>query len=248
MKTITNSNTYNYILSYYEKDLNRNLKLVSIFNFLQDVAAIHAESIGIGESFVFSNNLAWFVLKYRFELYENINDIMSLDIKTESRGLSRLFAHRDFHFYNNDKLFARATSQWALVDLTSKKIIKPQDVLHLQNFEKRENDLNFDKIPTLPEITYKKTFQIRFDDIDINKHVNNANYLSWALESLNFDFRNKYIPKIVDIYFKKEYNHEGKIISESFFDEANLTTIHSIKDEATLEELCVLKIEWSNFI
>ena len=54
METIINTETYKYLLRYYEKDLNKNLKLVSIFNFLQDVAAIHAESNGFGESFVFS--------------------------------------------------------------------------------------------------------------------------------------------------------------------------------------------------
>lgn len=244
METIMNTNLYKYILRYYEKDLNRNLKLVSMFNFMQDVAAMHAQENGFGESFVFSKNMAWFVLKYKLNIIENINDLEEIEIKTESRGIARLFAYRDFYFYNKGKLFARANSQWALVDFDSKKIVKPQDILSLQQYENREDDLNFEKIPSFDTPMYKKEFRIRFDDIDINKHVNNANYPAWALESLDFEFRNSHLVKSVDIYFKKDIDTEGKILSEAYFDENINATIHSIKNASTNDELCTLKIEW----
>ena len=244
MKTLLNIGTYKYILRYYEKDLNRNLKLVSLFNFMQDVAAMHAEGNGFGESFVFSNNMAWFLLKLKLEIFENINDAQEIEIKTESRGISKLFAFRDFYFYHNEKLFAKANSQWALVDFDSKKIVKPQGVLNLQAYEKREDDLEFEKIPNAENPMFKKEFRIRFDDIDINKHVNNANYPAWALECLDFDFRNNHIIKSVDIYYKKDIDKAGKIISEAFLDEQNCITIHSIKDMRTNEELCSAKIKW----
>ena len=244
MKTLSNTEIYNYILRYYEKDLNKNLKLVSILNFMQDVAAMHAEANGFGASFIFSKNLAWFVLKYKLNILENINDLDEIEIKTESRGIARLFAYRDFYFYNKGKLFARAASQWALVDFYSKKIVKPQEALSLPDYQKREDDLEFEKIPPIEKPAFTKEFRIRFDDIDINKHVNNANYPAWALECLPFDFRNSHSPKSVDIYYKKDIDTEGKVLSEAYFDKDTLTTIHSIKNASTLEELCTMKIEW----
>ncbi len=245
MKTLLNIGTYKYILRYYEKDLNRNLKLVSLFNFMQDVAAMHAQENGFGENFVFSNNMAWFLLKLKLDILENINDAQDIEIKTESRGISKLFAFRDFHFYNNGKLFAKANSQWALVDFNSKKIVKPQGILDLQSFEKKDDDLEFEKIPVIENPMFKKEFRIRFDDIDINKHVNNANYPAWALECLDFDFRNNHIVKSVDIYYKKDIDTAGKIISEAVLDEKDCLTIHSIKNAQTDEELCSVKIKWA---
>lgn len=245
MKTLLNIGTYKYVLRYYEKDLNRNIKLVSLFNFMQDVAAMHAEKNGFGENFVFSNNMAWFLLKLKLDIFENINDAEEIEIKTESRGISKLFAFRDFYFYNNNKLFAKANSQWALVDFDSKKIIKPQGILDLQAYEKKEDDLEFEKIPNIENPMYKKEFRIRFDDIDINKHVNNVNYPAWALECLAFEFRNKHIIKSVDIYYKKDIDTAGKIISEAFLDEQNFITIHSIKNAQTGEDLCSAKIKWA---
>ena len=74
--------------------------------------------------------------------------------------------------------------------------------------------------------------------------MNNANYPVWALECLDFDFRNAHFAKSVDIYYKKDIDCAGKILSEAYLDKETLTTIHSIKNSATNEELCTMKIEW----
>ena len=244
MKTLQNTGTYNYSLRYYEKDLNRYIKPVSIFNFMQDVAAMHAQENNFGEEFTTSNKMAWFALKYKLVILENLYDLKDIEIKTESRGIARLFAYRDFYFYNEGKMFAKAASQWALVDFNTKKILKPQDVLSLQPYEKREDDLEFSKILSFENPTFSKEFRIRFDDIDINQHVNNAIYPAWALEVLNFDFRKNHAIKTLDIYFKKDIATDGKILSEVYLDEEIKTTYHSIKNAQNGEELCTLMIEW----
>lgn len=247
MNTIINNDTYTYNLRYYEKDLNRYIKPVSLMNFMQDVAAIHAEDNNFGESFVFSNNLAWFVLKYKLVIYEQINDMMEIKIRTESRGAARLFAYRDFYFYHNDKIFAKAISQWALVNFETKKMVKPQDAIqNLPVFEKREDDLEFEKIPSFETAQFEKNFEIRFDDIDINQHVNNPNYLAWALETLDYDFKCNNVMKSMDIYFKKETSFGHDILSSATIDNSSNISVHSIKNAQTNEELCCIKIEWEN--
>ena len=245
MNTIIKNEIYDYTLRYYEKDLNLNLKPVSLLNFMQDVAAMHAEKNGFGETFVFSKNMAWFVLKYKIVIYENIKDLKEIQVKTESRGTSKLFAYRDFYFYNGGKLFGKASSQWAMVDFATKRMAKAQEVLDfLPLYEKREDDLDFDKILPISNVSAKKEFEIRFDDIDINKHVNNPNYLTWALETLDFDFKSNHTMKSLDMYFKKEISYGHKILSEVQIDEENGMTIHSIKNAETLDELCAIKILW----
>lgn len=245
MNMLKDKTSYVYSLRYYEKDLNLNLKPVSILNFMQDTAALHAEVNGFGKTFVFSKNMAWFVLKYKIEMFKNINDLQNIEIKTESRGTSKLFAYRDFNFYSNGEMFGRASSLWALVDFETKRMAKTQDVIpFLPAYEKREDDLEFEKIPSITDATNKKEFDIRFDDIDVNQHVNNPVYLAWALEALNFEFKTKYLVKSIDMYFKKEIAFGGKIISEVQVDEDSLVTIHSIKNAETNEELCAIKIEW----
>lgn len=249
MNTTTQIDKYKYILRYYEKDLNRYLKPVSMFNFMQDVASTAAESHDFGISYIFSHNLAWFVLKYKLVIYDNINDIEEIEIKTESRGITKLFAVRDFYFYHNGEVFAKASSLWALVDFDTKKMVKPQEVLNgkIPVFEKRVDDLDYDKIPSVDENSeniFKKDFRIRFDDIDVNRHVNNANYLAWALETIDYDFKCSHSAKIIDVYYKKDIAYDGKILSYATVNKDNLTSIHSIRNSNTNEELCSLKICW----
>ena len=237
--------TYKYELRYDETDMNKNIKLVSLLNFMQDVAKLNAEKYGFGPEFIFSHNMAWFVLKYRIEVYEKLNNLESIEIETESRGGARLFAYRDFNFFNNGKLIAKANSLWAIVDFQTKKMLKPQEILNnFTAYEKRENDIDFGKIPAIDNPESQKEFRIRFDDIDINQHVNNSNYVAWALETLSFDFRKNNTVKNVDIYYKKDIGLDEKIISQLKYDEQTNTTLHSIKNANNNDELCSLKIEW----
>ena len=58
-----------------------------------------AESLGFGPSFVFANNYAWVVLKYHIELFARLRNLSSIVIKTEPRGIAKLYAYRDFELY-----------------------------------------------------------------------------------------------------------------------------------------------------
>ena len=104
--------------------------------------------------------------------------------------------------------------------------------------------MEFSKIPPFENPTASKEFRIRYDDIDINQHVNNAIYPAWALEVLSFDFRKNHAIKTLDIYFKKDIATDGKILSEVYLDNELRTTYHSIKNANNKEELCTLMIKW----
>ena len=109
-------------------------------------------------------------------------------------------------------------------------------------FEKRKDDLKYNKIPQLQNIDFEKEFSVRFDDLDVNRHVNNSNYITWAFETLNFDFRNSKKPKTLDIVFKKEAKF-GDVISSQVQVIKN-TTLHIIKNKQTNEELCLIQANW----
>ena len=110
--------------------------------------------------------------------------------------------------------------------------------------EKRENDLNYGKIRLPEKFDVEKTFEVRFDDLDVNRHVNNANYIVWAIEPLDFEFRRSHKLKIVDMMFKKEIAYGHKVLSEVAINENN--TVHAVKNAETGEELFIMNAEWIN--
>ena len=83
------------------------------------------------------------------------------------------------------------------------------------------------------------------DDIDVNHHANNSDYVVWALESLPFEFRLEHAPKKIDIKFRKEIGLGGTVVSEAaMIQNDELITLHSIKRKSDNEELASLKIVW----
>lgn len=235
-----------YPVKYYEMDINKVLKPSALVNFLQDMATKNAEMLGFGPTFVFEHNYAWFLIKYHMEFDDYPCDLDDLVIKTEPRGYSKIIANRDFEVWTTDnKRLGRVASNWMLIDLSNKNILPLAKVApHLLSFEKREGDLQFSKIFAPETYNYEKTFEIRFDDIDVNRHVNNANYIVWAFEALPYEFRCKFKLKTLDAVYKKEITYGNSVVSKVFLDEENKTSTHVVKDASSGDDLCLIKTVW----
>lgn len=240
-----------YPIKYYEMDFNQVLKPSALMNLLQDMATIHAEMMGFGSSFVFPRNYAWFLIKYHMEFDEYPCALDDIVIKTEPRGVLKILANRDFEIWTTDnRRLGRVASSWMMIDLSTKSFVSLSktfpDEYFAKPLEKRESDLQFEKIKPLEQIDYEKTFSIGFDDIDVNRHVNNANYLVWAFEALPYEFRIKNRLKTLDIVFKKEIAYGHEIISAAELNLENKTSMHVLKNAVNGEELCMVRATWIN--
>lgn len=235
-----------YPIAYYEMDFNHTIKPSALLNFLQDMATKNAEMLGFGPSFVFANNYAWFLIKYHMEFDEYPCALDEIVIKTEARGYSKLIANRDFEIWTTDnKRLGRIASNWMLIDLSTKRPLNLSKTIDfMPNYEKKETDLEFNKLFTPEKIDYEKTFEIRYDDIDVNQHVNNANYIVWAFETLPYEFRDKYKLKTLDIIYKKEIAFGHSIISQVELNIKTKTSNHVVKNVSTDEELCLINAFW----
>ncbi len=236
----------NVKIRYSEMDFDLVLKPAVLLHFLQDLASDNAENLGFGYSFIIKKNLAWFLLKYRMEFEDYPEKIYDLRLTTEPRGYNKLFAFRNFNLYDGGRLLGRATSAWALVDIISKSMVSVGDALEnnpgMPQYVKREDDLIFEKIKPLGKVDFEKIFEIRFDDIDVNRHVNNANYVVWAFEPLSFDFRKEKKLKTLDMVFKKEIQYGEKVLSQ--VEISGCKTNHVLKNASTGEDLCQISALW----
>ena len=241
-----NKLTQNLNIKYSELDQNLLLKPFSLLNFLQDIASQSAEDLGFGYSYIQQKNYAWFLLKYRMEFTEYPSDIQNITLTTEPRGYNRLFAFRDFELHKNDKLIGKIASTWSLIDINSHAILPIANALadctNMTPFEKRETDLSYNKITTLSQPNFQKEFEVRYNDIDVNGHANNGNYIIWALEPLSFAFKNGHKIKSLDMVFKKEAKHGEKVIAQVEIKD-NLTTIHKLTN-INGDDLFLLECNW----
>lgn len=235
-------------VKYSEMDYNLALKPSALLNFLQDLASANAEKLGFGYSYISKKNIAWYLIKYRMEFDQYPVSVYDLTLKTEPRGYNKLFAFRDFELYEGEKRLGRVASTWSLVDTETKSIVPVaialDNNLNMPPIQKREDDLIFEKIKPLEKIDVEKTFEIRFDDIDVNRHANNCNYIIWAFEPLSFDFKSSSRLKTLDMVYKKEIKYGQDVISQiEFVNEKH--TVHVLKNAETGEDLCMISAKWN---
>ena len=242
---IKNALTKEYEVKSYEVNCNNQLKPSNLLHLLEDVAYQSAEELGFGYSEVYLNGLAWFVVKYRLELLHLPCAWENIKIKTWpilSRGVT---CRRDFEVYKDDKIITRASSLWAVVDMNTKRLLNPFKTLNFPELDETHAlETDYSKIETLDNYDLEKEITIRFDDIDLNGHVNNSNYISWAQDIFDDDFLKSHSPKGIEIDYKKEATKEDKIICScaKYFEEEN-KSLHVLKKQDGTE-VAQIKIYW----
>ena len=233
-------------IKYSETDQNLAMKPYALLNFLQDIASKNAEDRGFGYSYIYPKNYAWFLIKYRMEFTEYPFDVQDLTLTTEPRGYNKLFAFRDFELKKGDKTIGKMASMWSIVDIKNRTMVPVANVVGelegMPAYEKREGDLSYNKITPVKKVDIEKEFEVRYNDLDVNGHANNGNYIVWAFEPLSFEFKNTHKIKTLDMVFKKEARYGETLISKVEFKDEN-TTVHQVQNKNG-DDLFLLECLW----
>ncbi len=169
-----------YRIRSYESDLNDNVKVSSIFNYMQESASLNAEQLHFGYDDMVSQGLFWVLSRAKIVMFKYLKTWDELIVETWPKNINKLFANRDFRFYDNyGNIIGAATTAWLMVNRSNSRPVKPD--LHLNNVHKYEVepgiDEFLDKIEEPEELKFSRKYEMSYKDIDINKHTNNARYV-----------------------------------------------------------------------
>ena len=203
-----------YSICSYECDAKGTLRIVSLMNMFQDAADTHAEMLGVGIEHCMKHGLAWFGSNYHIKIFRMPSWHEKMKISTWPSQEKKIGAVRDFEVVDeNGNVIIVASSQWILIDFAKKRPLALRENLpDYEVVEERALDTAFPKIDLPENVTFRKNFAVRYDDIDVNGHVNNAVYPLWATEAVEKYFRLKNHPAEIEIAFKKETLY-GDIVS-----------------------------------
>ena len=184
MKTYEES----YTVRYSEGDRSGFLKLRALFDYAQDIAGNHAERLGVGMTGLQKQGCAWILSRIRLRVSRYPRICEPFRILTYPMGFDRLFARREFRFYDqHDQLFAAATSGWLLLELDNLKILNASRELGGIMPDNSDREIAF---PTLDKIHPPQTmdscarYRIQESMLDINQHLNNAEYAAFVQNAL----------------------------------------------------------------
>jgi len=237
--------TKEYEVRSYECDKHKNLRILTLMNIFQDIADSNADKMGVGYDYCVSHNLAWVAANYHVKILRSPKLREKITIISWPSEERKLAAIRDYEIIDEQKeVIVQASTQWVLIDFNSKR---PQLLrAKLPQYEvlnEKADNFEFSNIALPENFDFEKDFVVRFDDIDVNNHVNNAVYLLWFSESVDCDFRNTYTVCELEIIFKKEA-HVGELI-KSMSVRNGLQSWHSIISATDGKELARAVLKWT---
>jgi acyl-ACP thioesterase len=164
--------------------------MATICNYLQEAASLNAEALTFSKSDFdkAGENISWVLTRLRVRMVRFPKWEEKVHILTYPRGGRRIVADRDFVISDNSGAeFGRATSEWMLIDLASRKVVPiPEGVFAAANTVRQPvfGDDPFTKLRwDCRETSDTTTFTARRGDIDLNGHVNNVHYIEWLMET-----------------------------------------------------------------
>ena len=204
--------TKEYSVNTNNININGRLGLFGILSMLQDIAAIHAESIGLGMLDMVKRGGFWVVVQQKLKMDSWPLWQKSVLIKTWIRPLNGLKNYRDFEIYVDGKKIGESAFSFMLLDAKTRKPTWPE---YMKEFESlcRIDNLNFlpKRIDSPKDIEFKCNFNVRISDLDVNNHVNNVKYTQWVLDSIPLEYHKNAKLTEYEINFVSETRLEDQV-------------------------------------
>lgn len=233
----------------FDVDANDRLKVNAILDYFQDAASNDAERLNFGYSNFVPMGLTWVLSWAKFEFIHYPKFMDEIKIQSWGKKQYKLYSMRDYLMVDSkDEIICRGTSAWLLLDAkTLRPKILPQLFPEVKMYEIKEAlaDLPQKIIPaSQKEVIYKT--QIRYSDIDLNQHANNASYIKLMLDCFNKEFHRTHTVNTLVVSFNAESKYGNEIqLSKSVENEDSLRYYIEAKNLDSEKIVFQSLIDWS---
>jgi len=210
-------------LRYYEMDAFAEATPVTILNLLEETAFSHCEESGWDIYRLVSEGYGWILLRGGIEMRRYPSYRETFSIESWCSGTRNFYGTREYRVLGSSgELLGFARSLWLFYSLERRRPnpVLPDIVEAWQPGGGAAGDMELGEVagPGPDEIDRGRSFEVRLSDIDTNGHVNNVNYLAWALESVPAELRRGSILARLRGQFKHEVAY-GSIVRPAIRDE-----------------------------
>lgn len=197
-------------IRYSECGVNKKLTLPALVNYFQDCSTFHSAGTDGSWEALMERGLAWMILFWEIEvtrypaLYEEIR------IGTIPYSIQGLFGCRNFFMQDSKgEMIAKANSIWVLIDLEKQFPVNVPEEVAAAYPKEEKLDMEY----TGRKITFPKEGEnlkageliVRQRDLDINRHVNNEQYIRFATDALEeAGFGDRTHPKRLRVEYRKQ--------------------------------------------
>ena len=232
-----------YRLRWLDFDRYGRIQPVTLLDMFQDVATLHANEMGIGRDDMLEHGVFWAIIRMKYEMMRNPENFHTVRVRAWPHTPSSFSFCRDFEMTDEDgDVLAKATSEWVLMDVETRKFAKMKDYYHGQRdfSDKRAFGRKPRKIVSFEGVEGPvRTVVPAFSDIDVNGHVNNARYLRFVMDALNPGDHEAIRSLQID------YRHEvlpDSPLAVHTFRNGDTVSVKGVRDDGEVAFACVIEL------
>ena len=200
--------TQNFHIPCYNTDAAWRLKPAAFMDLAQEAAGLHAVELGFGYEDLIKNNTAWILSRVNIKFVDTPLWRDDVTLTTWHKGANRLFFLRDFIMTDKDgKERVKATTSWLVLNLETRRLVR-DPMLMEEGTVCTENVIEApaDKVVMPKDVPAELVLEhaVAYSDVDMNNHTNNAMYMQWAMDAVDYETASTKAVKEITINFNRE--------------------------------------------
>ena len=200
----------NFTIPCYNTDASWRLKPAAFMDLAQEAAGLHAVYLGFGYDDLIKTNTAWILSRVNVKFIDTPLWRDDVTLTTWHKGFNRLFFLRDFVMTDKDgRERVKATTSWLVLNLETRSMVRDPKLVE-QGTVCTDNAIETpaDKVRMPRDIEALAVYErvVGYSDVDMLGHANNAMYMQWAMDAVDYELASTRPVKEFTINF----NHEIK--------------------------------------
>ena len=194
----------------YQTDSKWRLKPASFMDLAQEAANTHAATLGFGYDDLIQSRTAWVLSRVNIHFLKSPLWRDEVTLTTWHKGLERLFFLRDFILTDKEgNECIKATTSWIVLNLDTRRLVRDPKLMD-EGTTCSDNALETPaakvQMPKDKEAKFVMDHIVSYSDVDLLGHTNNAMYMHWAMDALDYSLTSDRPVRELTINF----NHETK--------------------------------------
>lgn len=200
----------NLTIPCYNTDASWRLKPAAFMDLAQEAAGLHAVHLGFGYDDLIKTNTAWILSRVNVKFIDTPLWREDMTLTTWHKGFNRLFFLRDFVMTDKDgRQRVKATTSWLVLNLETRSMVRDPKLIEEGTIcTDNAIEAQADKVRMPRDVEAVAVYErlVGYSDVDMLGHANNAMYMQWAMDAVDYELASTRPVKEFTINF----NHEIK--------------------------------------
>ena len=181
----------------------------------QEAAGLHAVYLGFGYDDLIKKQTAWILSRVNVKFIDTPLWREDMTLTTWHKGFNRLFFLRDFVMTDKEgRERVKATTSWLVLDLKTRSMVRDPQLME-DGTVCSENAIEApaDKIRMPRNVEAEAVYEhvVGYSDVDMLGHANNAMYMQWAMDAVDYEITSARPVKEYTINFNREIKAGEKV-------------------------------------